>query len=51
MAFIPPSFNAPHKEEFDNDYMRALYGVGYDLAVKGYPWLKTPPGFELPVSK
>jgi hypothetical protein len=51
LAFIPPSFNAPHKEEFDNDYMRALYGVGYDLAVKGYPWLKTPPGFELPVSK
>ncbi len=48
LAFIPPSFNAPHKEEFDNDYMRALYGVGYDLAVKGYPWVKAPPGFELP---
>ena len=49
LAFIPPSFNAPHKEEFDNDYMRALYGVGYDLAVKGYPWLKVPPGFDPPV--
>ena len=48
LAFIPFSFNAPHKEEFDNEYMRALYDVGYDLAVKGYPWLKTPPGFAPP---
>ena len=48
LAFIPSSFNAPHKEEFDNEYMRALYDVGYDLAVKGYPWLKTPPGFAAP---
>jgi predicted acylesterase/phospholipase RssA len=46
LAFIPPSFNAPHKEEFDNDYMRALYDVGYNLAVKSYPWLKLPPGLE-----
>ena len=35
LAFIPSSFNAPNKEEFDNDHMRALYGVGYDLALKG----------------
>jgi len=48
LAFIPPTFNVSHKEEFDNAYMRALYGEGYDLAVKGYPWLKTPPGFETP---
>jgi predicted acylesterase/phospholipase RssA len=48
LAFIPSSFNAPHKEEFDNAYMRALYDEGYELAVKGYPWLKTPPGFEAP---
>jgi hypothetical protein len=48
LAFIPSSFNAPHKEEFDNTYMRALYDVGYDLAVKGYPWMKTPPGFAPP---
>jgi predicted acylesterase/phospholipase RssA len=45
LAFIPSSFDAPHPEEFDNAYMRALYGVGYDMAVKGYPWQKTPPGF------
>ena len=48
LAFIPSSFNVPHKEEFDNTYMRALYDVGYDLAVKGYPWMKTPPGFAPP---
>jgi predicted acylesterase/phospholipase RssA len=45
LAFIPSSFNAPHKEEFDNAYMRQLYDVGYDMALKGVPWLKTPPAF------
>lgn len=45
LAFVPSSFNAPHKEEFDNAYMRELYGVGHDMALKGFPWLKTPPGF------
>jgi hypothetical protein len=50
LAFIPPTFNAPHKEEFDNSYMRALYGLGEDLAAKGYPWVKTPPGFDMSVS-
>ena len=48
LAFIPPTFDAPHKEEFDNAYMRALYGEGYEMGAKGYPWLKTPPGFEAP---
>lgn len=45
LAFVPASFNAPHPEEFDTEYMRALFKVGYDMAVKGYPWSKTPPGF------
>ncbi len=45
LAFIPASFNAPHPEEFDNEYMRKLYDVGYDMASKGFPWAKTPPGF------
>ena len=35
LTFIPSTFNVPHKEEFDNEYMRKLYDVGYDLAVKG----------------
>jgi hypothetical protein len=47
LAFIPSSFNAPHKEEFDNAYMRELYDVGYGMALKGFPWLKAPPGFGI----
>ncbi len=50
LAFIPATFNAPHKEEFDNAYMRALYATGEDLALKGVPWLKVPPAFEMPVA-
>lgn len=44
LAYIPESFDAPHKEEFDTEYMRQLFQVGYDLAVKGYQWGKLPPG-------
>jgi hypothetical protein len=45
LAFIPPSFNAPHREEFDTEYMRALFQLGFDLAAKGDPWHKVPPGY------
>ncbi len=45
LAYIPDSFNAPHLEDFDTEFMRKLYAVGYDMAAKGYPWQKTPPGF------
>ena len=45
LAYVPASFDAPHREEFDTDYMRALYQTGYDMAANGYPWQKTPPGF------
>ncbi|MDT4834954.1 Patatin-like phospholipase [compost metagenome] len=48
LGFIPSSFNAPHKEEFDNEYMRSLYSTGYDMASQGFPWLKVPPGFTSP---
>ena len=44
------SIDVPHKEEFDNEYMRKLYDVGYDQGVKGIPWDKTPPGFTAPVA-
>ena len=44
LAYIPASFDAPHPQEFDTDYMRALYKVGYDLATQGKPWVKRPPG-------
>lgn len=45
LAFIPASFKVPHREDFDTDYMRALFRTGYDMAAKGYPWEKRPPGF------
>lgn len=46
LAYIPKSFHAPHKEDFDTAYMRALFDYGYRLAVKGYPWAKAPPGVQ-----
>ena len=48
LAFIPSTFNHPHKEEFDTEYMRALYAVGYEQGFKGVPWRKVPPGFAGP---
>ena len=44
LAYIPATFTAPHKEEFDNEYMRQLFQLGFDLAKAGYPWEKIPPG-------
>ena len=46
LGFIPPTFTTPHPEDFDQTYMRALYDVGYDLAIRGFPWLKAPPYFD-----
>jgi len=31
--------------------MRKLFDYGYQLAVKGYPWQKTPPGFAQETGK
>jgi len=45
LAYIPRSFDAPHREDFDTEYMRALFQTGYDMAATGYPWVKVPPGF------
>jgi len=45
LARIPESFNAAHKEDFDTQYMRALYDEAYAMAAKGYPWETVPPGF------
>ena len=46
LGFIPATFTAPHPEDFDNNYMRALYDVGYGQAAQGFPWLKAPPNFD-----
>ena len=46
LAYIPSDFQAPHPEEFDQPYMRALYHFAYDKAAKGYSWDHAPPGFQ-----
>ena len=45
LAFIPKSFTRTLKEPFETAYMKALFDVGYNMAVKGFPWVKSPPGF------
>ncbi len=46
LAYIPATFKVVSKEPFDPEYMTQLFQVGFDLAMKGYPWEKTPPWFE-----
>jgi predicted acylesterase/phospholipase RssA len=46
LAYIPPSFTVPHREEFDTAYMRQLYATGQSLAGSGYKWSKYPPGYS-----
>jgi hypothetical protein len=46
LAYIPATFHEVSKEPFDPEYMTKLFQVGFDLAKKGYPWDKTPPGYE-----
>lgn len=48
LAFIPEDFKMEPKEEFDPEYMSRLFDLGYRMAQGGYPWEKTPTGFELP---
>jgi predicted patatin/cPLA2 family phospholipase len=48
LAYIPETFTTPLNEPFETAYMRALFEVGYGLAVKGYPWAKVPPGYTAP---
>ena len=45
LAYIPNEFNVKAKEPFDPEYMSKLFDLGYRMALSGYPWEKTPPGF------
>ena len=45
LAYIPPTFEEPHPEEFHTRYMQRLFETGYEMAVAGYPWEKLPPGY------
>jgi len=46
LAFIGRDFTTPHKEEFDQTFMKALYDYGYQQARSGYKWHKQPPMLE-----
>jgi len=46
VAYIPASFKAVSKEPFDPVYMTELFQLGFDSAIKGYPWEKSPPGYD-----
>jgi len=49
LTFIPPTFDTPHREQFDTTYMQSLYNVGFEAAKSGYQWQKYPPGFVAPI--
>lgn len=46
LAYIPGDFTVPLNEPFDQAYMQALFDFAYRRAVRGFPWSKSPPGFE-----
>ncbi len=48
LAYIPAEFDMKPTELFDKEYMQALFRLGYDLAIDGYPWKKLPPGLVPP---
>lgn len=45
LAYIPADFNPHPKEFFDTKEMQRLFKRGYDDAINGYKWHKTPPGY------
>ncbi|RZU29701.1 patatin-like phospholipase family protein [Edaphobacter modestus] len=52
LAYIPADFIAVRKSEFDPIYMTQLFARGQEMAAKGYPWQKYPPGYAPnPVAK
>lgn len=48
LAYIPRTFTRTLAEPFETAYMQELFQLGYDMAVKGFPWATTPPGFAVP---
>jgi len=49
LAYVPRTFTMPKAKQFDRTYMQALFAVGRDLAVHGYPWAREPPGYSAPI--
>ena len=48
LAYIPSSFDLRPNEQFDPEYMRALFDLAYEKARDGYDWERSPPGIILP---
>ena len=44
LAYIPPTFDVPLTEPFEQHYMQELFNLGYEQGKQGYNWQKTPPG-------
>ena len=38
LAFIPGHVEDTSEEPFDPVYMKALFDLGYGMAIRGYPW-------------
>jgi Predicted esterase of the alpha-beta hydrolase superfamily len=47
LAYIPGDCRPPKSEEFDPEQMKKLFERGYQDAIKGYKWHKTPPGLKV----
>ncbi len=45
LAYIPSDFTEKPSEPIDPVFMGKLYELGFNMAKKGYSWVKTPPGF------
>lgn len=46
LAFIGKDFVAEHKQDFDTEFMRALFRYGFEAGQGGYAWHKHPPGYR-----
>jgi predicted patatin/cPLA2 family phospholipase len=46
LAFIPQSFTLEPQEDFDTEYMRALFDLSFKQAREGFPWQRGPIGFN-----
>ncbi len=48
LAYITQAFDGKPQEQFDKEYMTSLFEHAYQIAINGYPWKMTPPGYEVP---
>jgi hypothetical protein len=48
LSYIPSSFDLVPNEQFDPEYMRALFDFAYEQARDGVDWERSPPGIVLP---